>query len=170
MQHIAWKRGLGVLRNLEQTRLTYRELNWYVVSTAIIKIVGQLTNPRLEFKNLHKFFQALGLFRYNNFIGGKFDRCIHAWICKFYSCTLCKNCIKKLFKLSEPLLFVQCWIYEGRKGKQGIMFCLRPGLTSEWSVFKELCILLYACLPSPSARRRWDEKSSASTILTRETS
>ena len=95
------------------------------------------------------------------FIGGKFDRCIHAWICKFYSCTLYKNCIKKLFKLSEPLLFVQCWIYEGRKGKQGIIFCLRPGLTSEWSVFKKLCILLYACLVmftfaecSPSPRRK----------------
>ena len=43
------------------------------------------------------------------------------------------------------------------------MFCLRPGLTSEWSVFKKLCILLYA-----SARRRGEEKSSASTILTRE--
>ena len=104
------------------------------------------------------------------FIGGKFDRCIHAWICKFYLCTLYKNCIKKLFKLSEPLLFVQCWTYEGRKGKQGIMFCLRPGLTPEWSVFKKLCTLLYACLPSPSARRRREEKSSAFTILTRETS
>ena len=100
-------------------------------------------------------------------------------MCKFYLCTLYKNCIKKLFKLSEPLLFVQCWTYEGliqcwtyegRKGKQGIMFCLRPGLTSEWSVFKKLCILLYACLPSPSARRHREEKSSASTILTRETS
>ena len=62
MQHIAWKRGLGVLRNLEQTRLTYRELNWYVVSTVIIKIVGQLTNPRLEFKNLHKFVTLLVYF------------------------------------------------------------------------------------------------------------
>ena len=56
---------------------------------------------------------------------------------------------------------VQCWIYEGRKGKQEIMFCLRPGLTSEWSVFKKLCILLYACLVmftfaecSPSPRRK----------------
>ena len=104
------------------------------------------------------------------FIGGKFDRCIHAWIGKFYSCTLYKNCIEKLFKLLQPLLFVQCWFYEGRKGKQGIMFCLRPGLTSEWSVFKKLSILLYACLPSPSARRRREEKSSASTTLTRETS
>ena len=89
------------------------------------------------------------------FIGGKFDRCIHAWICKFYSCTLYKNCIKKLFKLLEPLLFVQCWIYEGRKGKQGIMFCLRPGLTSEGSVFKKLlytvvCVFTFAeCSPSP---------------------
>ena len=77
---------------------------------------------------------------------------------------------QETFKLSEPLLFVQCWIYEGRKGKQGIMFFLRAGLTSEWSVFKKLCILLYTCLPSPSARRRREEKSSASTILTRETS
>ena len=89
------------------------------------------------------------------FIGGKFDRCIHAWICKFYSCILYKNCIEKLFKLSEPLLFVQCWIYERRKGKQGIMFCLRPGLTSEWSVFKKLCntvvcVFTFAeCSPSP---------------------
>ena len=71
---------------------------------------------------------------------------------------------------SHLSLFVQCWTYEGRKGKQGIMFFLRPGLTSEWSVFKKLCILLFACLPSPSARRRREEKSSASTILTRETS
>ena len=50
------------------------------------------------------------------------------------------------------------------------MFFLRPGLTSEWSVFKKLCILLYVCLSSPSARRRREEKSSASIILTRETS
>ena len=44
----------------------------------------------------------------------------------------------------KATFIVQCWIYEGKKGKQGIMFCLRPGLTSEWSVFKKLCILLYA--------------------------
>ena len=35
------------------------------------------------------------------------------------------------------------------------MFCLRPELTSELSVFKKLCI------------RRRDEKSSASTVVTR---
>ena len=62
------------------------------------------------------------------FIGGKFDRCIHAWICKFYSCPLCKNCIKKLFKLSEPLLFVQCWIYEGRKKSKELCSVFGLGL------------------------------------------
>ena len=31
------------------------------------------------------------------------------------------------------------------------MFCLRPGLTSEWPVFKKLCILLYARLASPTS-------------------
>ena len=99
------------------------------------------------------------------FIGGKFSQvypCVNMQILFMHS-------LQELHKLSQPLLFVQCWT-EGRKGKQGIMFCLRPGLTFEWSVFKKLCVLLYACLPSPSARRRREEKSSASTILTRGTS
>ena len=59
---------------------------------------------------------------------------------------------------------------KGGKESKELCSCLRPGLSSEWSVFKKLCILLYACLPSPSARRRPEEKSSASIILTRETS
>ena len=71
---------------------------------------------------------------------------------------------------SHFYLFSVGFMKGGKESRELIMFCLRPGFTSEWSVFKKLCILLYACLPLPSARRRREEKSSASTILTRETS
>ena len=54
------------------------------------------------------------------FIGGKFDRCIHAWICKFYSCTLYKNCIEKLFKLSEPCSVLDLW-REERKARNYVL-------------------------------------------------
>ena len=45
-----------------------------------------------------------------------------------------------------------------RKGKQRIIiFYLRPGLMSEWPVFKKLCILLHACLPLSSAHHRREQ-------------
>ena len=93
-----------------------------------MKIVGRLTNPRLEFKNLHKFVTLLVYFvttrLHLTFIGGKFDRCIHAWICKFYSCTLYKNCIEKLFKLSEPPFSVGFM----KGGKESKELCSVSGL------------------------------------------
>ena len=54
---------------------------------------------------------------------------------------------------------------KGGKESKELCSVFGLGFTSEWSVFKKLCILFYA-----SARRRREEKSSASTILTRETS
>ena len=72
----------------------------------------------------------------------EFDRWIHAWICKFYSCTLYKNCIMKRFKLLELLLFVQC--KKGRKGKNYHVLALAwvtsasVGFQEPWYTFTSL--------------------------------
>ena len=52
------KARLGVLR--KQTRLTNRGLKICCSNSDLI--VGRLTNPRLEFKNLHKFVTLLVYF------------------------------------------------------------------------------------------------------------
>ena len=55
---LAWKRGLGVMR--KQTRLTNRGLKICCWTTDLI--VGRLTNPWLEFKNLDTFVTPLAHF------------------------------------------------------------------------------------------------------------
>ena len=131
---------------------------------SIIKIVDRLTNMRLEFKNLHKFVTLLIYF-----VTTSATLNLHWWkIWQVYPCVnmqiLFMHSLQELHRETlqtfRATFICSVLDYEGRKRKQGIMFCLRPG-TSEWSVFKKLCILLYGCLVmftfaecSPSPRRK----------------